>query len=118
MSVVLVVDDDTDLRDTLCDVLEADGHTTRPARNGVEALELLRRDAAVDLIVLDLMMPLMNGWQFREALLADAELARIPVVVMTAAADLGRSPIQAAQILPKPVTTKALLAAVGQHARR
>lgn len=116
MSVVLVVDDDTDLRETMCDVLEADGHATRSARNGAEALALLRREPGIDLVMLDLMMPVMNGWEFREAQLADIELSRIPVVVMTAAADLARSPIAAAQILPKPVTTKALLAAIAQHA--
>lgn len=116
MSVVLVVDDDSDLRDTICDVLEAEGHTSRAARNGEEALALLRREADIHLVLLDLMMPIMNGWEFRECQLADAALARIPVVVMTAAADLTRSPIAAAQILPKPVTVKALLAAVERHA--
>ena len=118
MSVVLVVDDDTDLRETMCDVLDAHGHTTRAARNGEEALALLRREPDIDIVMLDLMMPVMNGWKFRESQLADTELARIPVVVMTAAADLRRDPIAAAQILPKPVTTKELLAAIAQHALR
>jgi CheY-like chemotaxis protein len=118
VSVVLVVDDDSDLRETMCDVLEADGHTTRAARNGEEALALLRKEPGIDIVMLDLMMPVMNGWRFREAQLADVALARIPVVVMTAAADLTRAPITAAQILPKPVTMKSLLAAVALHARR
>jgi CheY-like chemotaxis protein len=118
VSVVLVVDDDSDLRDTMCDVLEAEGHTSRAARNGEEALALLRRDPTIDIVMLDLMMPVMDGWKFRECQLADIELARVPVVVMTAAADLTRTPIVAAQILHKPVTTKVLLGAVAQHARR
>jgi CheY-like chemotaxis protein len=63
------------------------------------------------------MMPIMDGWRFRDAQLADEALSRIPVVVMTAAADLTRSPIAAAQIVPKPVTTKVLLAAIAKHAR-
>lgn len=116
MSTVLVVDDDTDLRETLCDVLETAGHTARAARNGEEALRCLRDDPAVDLVVLDLMMPVMSGWEFRIVQLADTALAGIPVVVMTAAADLSRSPISAAQILSKPVTMRVLLAAIQAHA--
>lgn len=115
MSLVLVVDDDSDLRETICDILEMNGHTTRLARNGEEALALLRREPNIELVLLDLMMPVMNGWAFRESQLAAPELARIPVVVMTAAADLARNPITAAQILPKPVTTKSLLAAISKH---
>ena len=118
MSIVMVVDDDTDLRDTLCDVLEGAGHSTRAARNGDEALRMLRADPAVDLVVLDLMMPVMSGWEFRREQLADPALAGIPVVVMTAAADLVKSPIAAAQVLAKPVTMKVLLAAIDAHARR
>ena len=117
MSRVLVVDDDSDLRETLCDVLEAAGHATRPARNGEEALRLLREEPDIDIIVLDLMMPVMTGWEFREQQLADPAVAGIPVVVMTAAADLVKSPIRAEQILSKPVTMKALLAAVATYAR-
>ncbi|HUS28351.1 MAG TPA: response regulator [Kofleriaceae bacterium] len=113
---VLVVDDDSDLRETICDVLEAYGHRTHAARDGEEALAVLRREAGIEIVLLDLMMPIMNGWEFRASQLADRELARIPVVVMTAAADLTRSPIAAAQVLPKPVTTKALLDAIAQHA--
>jgi CheY-like chemotaxis protein len=118
MSVVLVVDDDSDLRATICDILEAEGHTCRAAPNGEEALAMLRRDPDIDIVLLDLMMPVMNGWQFRERQLADAALAPTPVVVRTAAAVLTRSPIVAAQIRPKPVTVKALLAAIAQHARQ
>ena len=118
MSVVLVVDDDTDLREAMCDVLEAAGHTTHASRNGEEALALMRREPRIDVVLLDLMMPVMDGWTFRESQLADVELAHIPVVVMTAAADLSRSPIAAAQILSKPVTAKTLIAAVEQHARQ
>ena len=117
MSVVLVVDDDTDLRETLCDVLEAVGHATRSARNGAEALRILRADPSVDVVILDLMMPVMTGWEFRVQQLSDASLAQIPVVVMTAAADLSKAPIEAAQILSKPVTMQTLLAAIDTHAR-
>ena len=116
MSTILVIDDDADLRETLCDVLEIAGHVARSARNGVEALQFLRDDPRVDLLVLDLMMPVMTGWEFRAVQLADAALAAIPVVVMTAAADLSKSPIAAAQILSKPVPMKTLLAAIEAHA--
>lgn len=115
MSVVLVVDDDSDLRETMCDVLEAAGHVTRSARNGEEALRTLRAEPRVDVIVLDLMMPVMSGWEFCRHQSEDRTIAAIPVVVMTAAADLSKAPSSAVQVLPKPVTMKALLAAIAKH---
>lgn len=118
MSTVLVVDDDVDLRETLCDALQAAGHQTLSARHGAEALAILRSDRSVDMLVLDLMMPVMSGWELRERMLADPDLARIPVIVMTAAADLSRTPIAADAILAKPTALAQLLDAVAKLAPR
>ncbi len=117
MSTVLVVDDDLDLRDTLCDALEISGHRTLSARHGEEALAVLRSNHSIDMLVLDLMMPVMNGWQLREHMLADPELARIPVIVMTAAADLSRTPITADVLLTKPVSLAKVMTAIASLTR-
>ena len=79
---VLVVDDDRDLRDLLAAVLSSAGYDVLTAENGAAALSVLRT-VLPDLIVLDLMMPVMNGWQFREAQMALPDYARIPVVCLS-----------------------------------
>jgi CheY-like chemotaxis protein len=81
---VLIVDDDKELRDCLADLLEDEGYDVATAANGAEALAYLERHQRPSLILLDLMMPVMNGWQFRDRQLESADLAEIPVIVMTA----------------------------------
>jgi CheY-like chemotaxis protein len=82
---VLVVEDDQDIRESIADILREEGHPVEVAGNGAEALEVLRRKGAHRpcLIILDLMMPIMNGWDFRAALLKDDGLASIPIVVLS-----------------------------------
>jgi CheY-like chemotaxis protein len=82
--VVLVVDDDKDIRDLLSDALEAEGYEAVSARHGAEALERLRH-LRPDLILLDLMMPVMDGLAFLAAKSRDPALSGIPVIAMTAA---------------------------------
>ncbi len=82
---VLVVEDDRDIRESLVEVLEDHGFSVAQAGDGREALEVLGGDSPKpDLIVLDLMMPNMNGFQFREAQLEVAAYAAIPIIVITA----------------------------------
>ncbi len=82
---LLLVDDDERVREALVALLEAQGYPVVGAANGREALDVLRvRGLRPGLILLDLMMPVMDGWQFRAAQLADAELATVPVVVFSA----------------------------------
>src|SRR5437016_3039326 len=81
---VLVVDDDPHLCEIITDVLEAEGHTTRTAANGQEALERIR-ERKPQLVLLDLMMPVMNGWELADALRANPDWEDIPVVFVTAA---------------------------------
>src|SRR5690349_23695253 len=81
---VLVVEDDFDLRDALVPILEYEGHRVVSAANGKEALERLRTMPPPSLILLDLMMPVMDGEQFRAQQLRDPALASIPVVIVSA----------------------------------
>jgi CheY-like chemotaxis protein len=114
---VVVVDDDVDLRETLGELLADEGYDARCFENGRTALDYLRAGGEPRLILLDLMMPEMDGWQFRAEQLRDDRLARIPVVVMTAARPLESSPIDASEVLYKPIGIDDLLEAVERNAR-
>ena len=85
---ILVVEDHADVRDSLMLYLEQLGLHALGAQNGQDALDLLRRGERPCLILLDLMMPVMDGWQFRERQLQDPQLAPIPVVLVTARNDV------------------------------
>jgi CheY-like chemotaxis protein len=111
---ILVIDDDDELRQTLCDVLDQEGYEVLSAAGGVEALEILRGGARPQLILLDLMMPGMSGWQMRERQLADPALAGIPVVVMTAIGTVDGLPV-GDKVLLKPVRLEALLETVERY---
>ena len=113
---ILVVDDDPDLRETVGELLEEEGWVPRLAENGRVALELLRAGERPRLILLDLMMPEMNGWQFREEQLRDALLRRIPVVVMTASRGFEGQAITASEVLFKPIGLGELIDAVARNA--
>ena len=90
---LLVVDDDVELCESMADALTDAGYEPVTAGDGLHALLLTREDLAPRLILLDLMMPDMNGWQFREQQLRDQKMKDIPVVVMTASRDLRRHPL-------------------------
>lgn len=81
---ILVVEDDPDLRALHAEILEDAGHAVRSARDGVEALEVIDRDGAPAVIVLDLRMPRMNGWDFAERLRRRPRWRDIPLVVVAA----------------------------------
>jgi len=116
---VMVVDDDTHIREALREVLEDEGYAVVGFANGREALEHLKapRDGAPGLILLDLMMPVMNGWQFRQAQLEDPSLADIPVAVISADGGLIRqaASMNATARLRKPIELDELLETVGQY---
>lgn len=80
---VLVIDDDADIREAFKLLLEASGHQLATAADGAEALALLRDGIHPRLILLDLMMPGMNGFEFRAEQLRDPVLAAIPVVIIS-----------------------------------
>lgn len=114
---VLVVDDDTDVRTALAEILELRGYLVATAANGREALAHLREaPAPPDLIVLDVLMPEMDGWQFRAEQKKDAALASIPVVVVSAMRDADN--FDAAAVFHKPVNVERLLAAIAHLCAR
>ena len=110
---VLVVEDDEDVRDLLKTLLGVLGHEVREATNGEEALTILREGWRPDLIVLDLMMPVMNGWAFRSEQRRIEGAGDIPVIVLSARRNDGD--IEAAEVLPKPFDLDVFLGAVSKH---
>jgi CheY-like chemotaxis protein len=117
MRTVLVVEDDDDLRQVVLQTLERKSFSVLGARDGQEALEQLERHPHVNLVLLDLMMPRMSGWEFRRRQLADERFAAVPVVVMTATTSLDEAAIQADDILRKPLSLSALVSTIERHMR-
>lgn len=114
---IMVVEDDPDISDAIASALEEHGFSVIVAGNGREALDKLRTARPLPrLILLDLMMPVMDGRQFREAQLADPALAHVPVALLSAHVDLRAQAEQlaASAWLKKPVTLAALLELVSR----
>src|SRR5689334_1420654 len=109
---VMVVEDDALIRDMVIEILGGEGLIAVGARNGAEALRRLRQEHVEPaLILLDLMMPVMSGWQFRLEQLRDPALAGIPVVVMSASDD---GAVPAEGHVAKPFEIEALLDVVSR----
>ncbi len=111
---VLIVDDDRDLQEAICETLEAGGHAATGVSNGRQALEYLQTGKSTCLILLDLMMPVMNGWEFREQQLQDAAIASIPVVVISAHASQENEELSPDGFLRKPIRAEDLLSTVAK----
>jgi DNA-binding response OmpR family regulator len=106
---ILVIDDDSDIREVVGEALQFAGYEVTTARDGREGL-IQARSFRPTMILLDLMMPGMSGWEFRAAQLRDSALSAIPVVVVTA---LGTDPdIEVEAVLAKPFRLEDLLARV------
>lgn len=107
---VLVVEDHQDTRENLSLLLEAKGYAVDTAQNGREALQKLRRGIPPCLMLLDLRMPVMSGWQLRKELLDDNALATVPVIILSGEDDLSETAaaLKAAAHLKKPVELDAL----------
>ena len=111
---VLLVDDDEDVRDSLGDVIKLRGFSLQTASNGLEALQLLQNEGLPCVILLDLVMPVMDGWQFLTKLQALPELSSVPVVVISAHA-ASNPPTGVDRILAKPIELADLYAAIEEH---
>jgi CheY-like chemotaxis protein len=113
---VLVVEDEPDIRDLMVAILESEGYTVRAAADGAEALAQLQLGKPPCVILLDLMMPVMDGWTFCREKQKFPELAGIPVVVVSAVSKQDpRNPCAGAvEHIPKPIEIGVLLAAVGR----
>jgi CheY-like chemotaxis protein len=114
---IVLVEDDEGIRETMAALLEDEGFAVAQAANGAEGLARLRAVADPCLVLLDLWMPVMNGWQMLEKLQADDGLRRVPVVVISAAGDIP-PPEGAAAFLRKPIRLEVLLDNVERHRLR
>jgi CheY-like chemotaxis protein len=113
---VLIVEDDEDLRDMMAQLLTIEGFDAAAVSNGREALDYLRGAARPHVILLDLMMPVMDGWEFRRQQKANPELAPVPVIVLSAL-DPVRAAVDATAFIKKPLDFDRLLELVRTHCR-
>jgi CheY-like chemotaxis protein len=116
---VLIVEDHPDLRRSLTELLQEAGYQVTTAAHGQEALDYLQTGPLPHLIVLDLVMPVMDGWEFRHRQRQDPALADIPVVVISGgeAPPHGAGFIDAASYLLKPIDYDVLLTTIARHCR-
>lgn len=105
---ILVVEDDNDIRNSLIEVLELEGYHTEAASNGQEALDLLKTTQKPCLVLLDMMMPIMNGREFLDRVMEDSYLAPMPVLVVSAIADKSDTH-GAIDFVKKPVDIEVIL---------
>ena len=115
---ILVVEDDSDLRESLSQALRDHGFTVSSASNGQQALDLLRAGTRPSLILLDLMMPVLNGWELRDALRQDPALSAIPQLVISAYMDEAEQHVLALppdDCIRKPFHIRILLDAIERH---
>lgn len=112
MGTVRVVEDDVRVSEALADLLQACGYMVARAYNGAEALELATTSPPC-LILLDIMMPVMDGWEFLRRKKGDPALANVPVVVLSALSSA--IPSGVAAFMPKPVNVGRLINLVRQH---
>jgi CheY-like chemotaxis protein len=110
---VLVVDDDTDTRLSICELLSDSGYIAVGLQGGQEALDYLKRETPPACVVLDLWMPNVDGWTVAREVLEGA-LPRVPIVVVTAAPSYFSYPVPAGLVMRKPVNPDRLLATLGQ----
>jgi CheY-like chemotaxis protein len=113
---VMIVDDDDAIREALEDVLSDEGYDVVGVSDGQQALDYLLTDLnpakRPSAILVDLWMPVMDGWKFLDALLEDPRLSRIPLVVLTAARDQRARDLRVAEVLTKPVQLQQVLGAL------
>jgi CheY-like chemotaxis protein len=110
---VLVVEDEKELREMMREALELSGYNVVTAADGQEALNRIVGIEHLCVIILDLLMPVMNGWDFYEKLRQNADLATVPVVVHSSATD--RLPAGVSRVLRKPLEYERLLSTVREY---
>lgn len=116
---ILIVEDNNDIREVMEEALSTEGFVVDSARNGKEALALLKTTDEPTLIFLDLMMPIMNGWEFLDAMKADAKFAKHKVVTVSAVNATESvedpTPLKTAGKIQKPMSLETLWAEVKKH---
>jgi CheY-like chemotaxis protein len=111
---ILVVDDEPDIRLLLADILKMLGYVVRVAANGKEALDNIRSFGAPSMIVLDLMMPVMDGYEFWEEQHRDPAMANVPVIVITAGPGVQKEDVKPFGVLGKPIKLPQLFSLIGK----
>jgi len=114
---LMLIEDDYDLRAGLTELFLAEGYRIVAAENGLAALEQLRKGFRPSVIILDMFMPIMDGWDFRSSQLRDPELRDIPTVVLTAGgftAESVQMQSEKVEFIPKPPSVPALLEIVAR----
>lgn len=114
---VLIVEDDRDLREMMGQLLTLEGFSAAAVANGRDALEYLRRGDLPNLILLDLMMPVMDGWEFRRIQQEDPSLAALPVIVLSAIEPTRMTDFGTATFLTKPLDFDRLLELVRAYCK-
>ena len=118
---ILLVDDNSDVLEVIGVILETEGYTVATARNGADALDQLHAGLEPRLIILDLSMPVMDGWEFRDHQLADPTLRDIPTIIYSAVGSLHRETVGAMQVtaaFDKGADLTAMLRLVAEICRR
>lgn len=114
---ILVIEDDAEVRDELCELIESAGFEVLAAANGQDGLSALRKHPHTRAVVLDLVMPVMNGATFRGEQLRDPAIAAIPTILLTGRNDVAPmgAALEACAWLPKPFAPDALLAILARY---
>jgi CheY-like chemotaxis protein len=110
---VFLVEDEAELRDMMREALELNGYSVVTAEEGQQALAKLSAIQNLCLVILDLVMPGMNGWDFFNEMRRRAEFGSVPVVIYTSSP--GRAPAGATRVLQKPMTFDRLLSTVREY---
>jgi CheY-like chemotaxis protein len=114
---VLVVDDDVEIRETLAGVLVEEGYDVAKAVNGREALDQIHEGLRPTVIVLDMMMPVMDGWDFLEERAKDEAIKHVPVVIISATPE-DLQPPGVCAFVRKPMRLNDLLAVIARESSR
>jgi DNA-binding response OmpR family regulator len=112
---VLLVEDEADIREAMRDALEMESYSVFAAANGQEALDILERICKPCVIILDLMMPVLDGWEFRKKQKEQAMSDTVPVVVVSAAGAERMKTIDAAAYMRKPIELRTLMDTVRKY---
>ncbi len=112
---VLIVEDDADLREMMAQLLTLEGFNAATVSNGREALAYLQSNAAPDVILLDLMMPVMDGWEFRREQQRHREMADVPVIILSALDQARATDVTADAFLKKPLDFDRLLELIRRY---
>jgi CheY-like chemotaxis protein len=117
---VLVIDDDAEIRQALTEILEDENYSVSAASNGKEAIDMVSRGPCPDVILLDVMMPVMDGWHFLSARLAHPRLVEVPIIIISAGIEAEREAkkVGVFEVAKKPLHVDDLIRRIEDCRRR